>query len=65
MILSLVPCQQGDDSEGDKWLLNRKARLPVVEVDCEMMCVQHVGRKLVVLVEERSLMCFLPSASLC
>lgn len=33
LVLSLVPCQQGEDSKGDEWLGDRKARLPVVEVD--------------------------------
>lgn len=37
LLLSLVSCQQAEDSEGNKWLGDKKARLPVVEVDCEVM----------------------------
>ena len=39
LLLNLVPCQQGEDSEGDEWLGDRKARLPVVEVGCEIIWV--------------------------
>lgn len=39
LVLNLVPCQQGEDSEVDEWLGDRKARLPVVEVDYEIMWV--------------------------
>lgn len=37
--------QKGESSEGEEWLGDRKARLPVAEVDWEIMWVLNVGRR--------------------